>query len=161
MISGKTPQDKEILLNNNELENFIVEQLSSDASTISFRESGEKFNCRILKVDRDLDEFVIKVNDKMVTICLTAEIQKTIDKIGLSSQDQQQVNELRSPMPGLILEINVKEGDNVKKNQPLVILEAMKMENVLTSPIEGKIETIKVKAQQTVEKNTVLINFES
>ena len=96
MISGKTPQDKEILLKNNELENFIVEQLSSDASTISFRESGEKFNCRILKVDRDLDEFVIKVNDKIVTICLTAEIQKTINKIGLSSQDQQQVNELRS-----------------------------------------------------------------
>ena len=161
MIFGKTPQDKEILLNNNELENFIVEQLNSDSSTISFRKDGEKFSCRILKIDRNRNEFVIKVNDQMITLCLTADIQKTIDKIGLNSQNQQQVNELKSPMPGLILEISVKEGDNVKKDQPLVILEAMKMENVLTSPIDGKIESIKVKAQQTVEKNTVLINFES
>ena len=49
----------------------------------------------------------------------------------------------------------------VKKGDPIIILEAMKMENILTSPIDGVIKNIEVKAQQTVEKNNVLIRFES
>ena len=63
-------------------------------------------------------------------------------------------------MPGLILEICVKEGDEVKKDQSLIILEAMKMENVLASPIDGKIKEIKISPKQTVEKNSLLITFE-
>jgi len=62
-------------------------------------------------------------------------------------------------MPGLIVEISAKEGEGVKKDQQLLVLEAMKMENVLTSPVDGVIKEILVKPQQTVEKNTVLIIF--
>ena len=64
-------------------------------------------------------------------------------------------------MPGLILEILVTKSVKVKKGDPIIILEAMKMENILTSPIDGVIKNIEVKAQQTVEKNNVLIRFES
>jgi biotin carboxyl carrier protein len=63
-------------------------------------------------------------------------------------------------MPGLILEISVSVGESIKKDQPLIILEAMKMENVLTSPVDGKVAEIMVKPQQTVEKNNILITFE-
>ena len=51
--------------------------------------------------------------------------------------------------------------DQIKKGDALIILEAMKMENILSSPVDGVIKEIKVKPQQTVEKNNVLINFES
>ena len=64
-------------------------------------------------------------------------------------------------MPGLILEILVTKSVTVKKGDPIIILEAMKMENILTSPIDGVIKNIEVKAQQTVEKNNVLISFET
>ena len=63
-------------------------------------------------------------------------------------------------MPGLILEINVKEGQEVKENDPLLILEAMKMENVINSPREGIIKSVEVKQGQTVDKNMLLIEFE-
>ena len=63
-------------------------------------------------------------------------------------------------MPGVVLEIKVKKGDQIQKEEPLVILEAMKMENVLTSPLDGTISSIEVAEKDTVEKNTLLIKFE-
>ena len=63
-------------------------------------------------------------------------------------------------MPGLILNVVVKESELVKKGEPVIILEAMKMENILSSPVDGKVKEIKVKPQQTVEKNNILIKFE-
>ena len=63
-------------------------------------------------------------------------------------------------MPGLILEINIEEGQEVKENDPLLILEAMKMENVINSPRDGVIKSIAVSQGNTVEKNALLIEFE-
>jgi biotin carboxyl carrier protein len=63
-------------------------------------------------------------------------------------------------MPGLILEINIKEGQEVKENDALLILEAMKMENVINSPRDGIIKTIAVNKGETVDKNVLLIAFE-
>ena len=63
-------------------------------------------------------------------------------------------------MPGLILEILVQKGDFVKKGDSMIVLEAMKMENILSSTVDGIIKEINVKPQQTVEKNNVLIKFD-
>ncbi|MDX1317201.1 MAG: acetyl-CoA carboxylase biotin carboxyl carrier protein subunit, partial [Xanthomarina gelatinilytica] len=70
------------------------------------------------------------------------------------------VNEIKAPMPGLILDIHVKEGQEVKEDDALLILEAMKMENVLTSPRDGIIKSISVSKNDTVDKNQLLIEFE-
>jgi biotin carboxyl carrier protein len=63
-------------------------------------------------------------------------------------------------MPGLILDINVTEGELVAEDTPLLILEAMKMENVITSPREGVIKSITVKKGDTVDKKQLLISYE-
>ena len=161
MISGVNQQDKDILLKNKDLEKFLVEYLDTSSKEVSLRKDGKKFNCRILKHSKDKNEFVLKVNGKIISLKLSSPIEKTIKKIGLNSLDNQSVNELKSPMPGLIVEISAKEGEGVKKDQQLLVLEAMKMENVLTSPVNGVIKEILVEPQQTVEKNTVLIIFDS
>jgi acetyl/propionyl-CoA carboxylase alpha subunit len=70
------------------------------------------------------------------------------------------VRELKSPMPGLVVAIEVKEGQEVKPGQGLVIVEAMKMENELKASFKGKVKNIRVKESQAVEKDEVLIVFE-
>lgn len=62
---------------------------------------------------------------------------------------------LLSPFPGLIKNILVKDGDTVKKNQPVIVLEAMKMDNDITAPCDGKI-SVKVNKGATVETNSLL-----
>ncbi|MCL4145650.1 UNVERIFIED_CONTAM: hypothetical protein GTU68_019273 [Idotea baltica] len=62
-------------------------------------------------------------------------------------------------MPGLILDILVEVGQTIQKGDQLMILEAMKMENVLKAPGEGSISSIEVSQGDSVEKNQVLIKF--
>ncbi len=64
--------------------------------------------------------------------------------------------EVKSPMPGNILQVNVKPGDSVKEGQQLMILEAMKMENEILAPVSGKITVIAVAKGSTVESGSLL-----
>jgi biotin carboxyl carrier protein len=69
------------------------------------------------------------------------------------------VSEIKAPMPGLVLNIMVQEGDEVKKGDNLMILEAMKMENSIKSPIDGTVKNLKVATGDKLEKNQVMITF--
>ena len=67
---------------------------------------------------------------------------------------------LKSPLPGVILEIKVKEGDMVKRGQTLIILEAMKMENDIKADRDGKVTAIKVSKGESILEGTDLIIIE-
>lgn len=67
---------------------------------------------------------------------------------------------IKAPMPGTILNINVKEGDNVKKGQVLLILEAMKMENEIVSPRDGKVVGIAVSKGTSVNTGDDMVIIE-
>ena len=67
---------------------------------------------------------------------------------------------IKSPLPGVILDIKVKEGDEVKKGQTLMILEAMKMENDIKSDRDGKVAAIKVSKGESILEGTDLIIVE-
>ena len=69
--------------------------------------------------------------------------------------------EIVAPMPGTIIEILVKEGEEVLEYQEVVILEAMKMENAIPTPEAGKVKEIKVNVDDKVSTNQVLIVLES
>ena len=62
-------------------------------------------------------------------------------------------------MPGRVISLGVEGGVSVNEGDTLVVLEAMKMENIIKSPREGQIESIEVEAGETVNKNQVLIRF--
>ncbi len=68
--------------------------------------------------------------------------------------------EVITAMPGKVVKVLVSEGDQVKKDQPLVILEAMKMENEFKAPCDGVVKSIKVKEGETVEANALLVVLE-
>ena len=68
-------------------------------------------------------------------------------------------SEIRSPMPGKILEVRVEPGDEVKANQTLLVLEAMKMENALASEGRARVKTVHVAPGELVEPGQVLIEL--
>ena len=67
---------------------------------------------------------------------------------------------LSSEMPGKIVKVFVKAGDEIKRGSPLLIMEAMKMENEMRASQDGKVKEVHVKAGDTIESNTLLISFE-
>ncbi|MEH6537522.1 MAG: acetyl-CoA carboxylase biotin carboxyl carrier protein subunit [Psychroserpens sp.] len=103
--------------------------------------------------------FQVKVNNNTYNVNIYNELDILIKEMGFEIGSAKIVNDVKAPMPGLILEINVKVGQDVKENDTLLILEAMKMENVLTSPRAGVIKSISVEKGDAVDKNQLLIEF--
>ncbi len=83
-----------------------------------------------------------------------------LQSMGLDTLNSKKINEIKAPMPGLVLDIKVSEGSVVKKGDVLLVLEAMKMENNLKSPADGIVKKIVAKKGTAVEKNQLLISFE-
>jgi biotin carboxyl carrier protein len=66
---------------------------------------------------------------------------------------------IKPPMPGKIAEIHVKEGDVIEDGQPLLVLEAMKMQNDIKAPFAGTVEKVHVKEGQNVESTTIMVEI--
>lgn len=77
-----------------------------------------------------------------------------------SSKPASQSNALKSPLPGVITDIKVAVGDEVQEDQPVVVLEAMKMANNLTAEKAGKVAAICVQVGQSVMEGDALVIFE-
>lgn len=68
---------------------------------------------------------------------------------------------VKAPLPGMVFSIPVKEGDSVTKGQPILVLEAMKMQSELAAPVSGKISKIHVKEKSLVQEGEILITMDS
>ena len=105
------------------------------------REWGYELNWRGKK-------FRAKVEDKRL-----AEIEKEIPTQILAAK------ELKSPLPGVVVKVEVQEGEQIQAGQGVLILEAMKMENEIKSLYSGTIKKILVKEKETVEKDQKLVEL--
>lgn len=110
--------------------------------------------------DETAKKMTIAVNGNEYEIALKDKMDLLLEKMGMSNMAISKMKEIKAPMPGLVLSISVQVGDEIQKGDALLVLEAMKMENVLKSAGEGKIKAIKVKAGEAVEKNQILIELE-
>ncbi len=104
--------------------------------------------------------YQVKVNNNRYNTNIFNDLDVLIKEMGFAIGSTKHVNSIKAPMPGLILEIQVKENQEVKENDTLLILEAMKMENIITSPRDGIIKSITASQGDAVEKNQLLIEFE-
>ena len=103
--------------------------------------------------------YEIKVNGAVYPVTVKDKLDLVLQKLGIDTKSQKQNNHIKAPMPGLILDVMVNAGDEVKKGDSLLILEAMKMENVIKSPVDGVISEVLVNKNESVDKNKVLCKF--
>ncbi|MBW3518512.1 acetyl-CoA carboxylase biotin carboxyl carrier protein subunit [Flavobacterium sp. NKUCC04_CG] len=122
--------------------------------------NNKSFTTEITAGQFDQKRYVVKVNNNTYTVNIQNHLDQLIKQLGFSIGTNKQVNAIKAPMPGLILEISVQVGQEVLENDNLLILEAMKMENNLSSPRAGIIKSISVSKGDTVEKGQLLIEFE-
>lgn len=123
------------------------------------RKDNKVFEIFLLGESEDGKEIEIQINQHYFKVNIQNELDQLLNSLGFKSSDVKKVRELKSPMPGKIVALLVKEGDEVKPGQPLLILEAMKMENALQAISEGKVEKIMVEKGTSVNKNDILIKF--
>jgi biotin carboxyl carrier protein len=121
---------------------------------------GDKsIEAELLSIDRETKTLQIRIGNKKSNLVLKDRFDLLLEKMGMNTNGAGSVKDIKAPMPGLILEIKVKPGDEVKKGEVVLILEAMKMENSIKSPGDGVVKELKVGLKQSVEKNQVLIQF--
>jgi biotin carboxyl carrier protein len=102
----------------------------------------------------------VTINGNKYLVEILDEYEQLVDKMGLTSSNTQLVREVKAPMPGLTLSVHVEAGQEVSKGDALVVLEAMKMENLLKSPSDGRIKAVYTTKGQAVEKGQLLVVFE-
>ncbi len=121
---------------------------------------NKPFHITVLNADFNAKTYSINVNSEVYQVRIEDQLDLMIDQMGFALSTARDVGMIEAPMPGLILDINVRVGQTVNEDDPLLILEAMKMENVITSPRDGIIKTVNVKKGEAVDKKNVLIEFE-
>jgi acetyl/propionyl-CoA carboxylase alpha subunit len=117
------------------------------------------YTCEVISADYGKKTFVIRVNGTMINVEVKDRFDELLLKMGMDNPVSSRINSIKAPMPGLVVKVPVEEGQEVSDGDSILILEAMKMENVLKSPGAGVVKTVKVKPSDRVEKNQVLVEF--
>lgn len=117
------------------------------------------YNIEVVKINREEKKVDLKINNKLYQYTVKDKFDELLSNMGFEAMATKKVTTLKAPMPGLVIEVLVKPGDLVKKGDGLLILEAMKMENMIKSPADVEVKNIVVSAGNAVEKNQLLIEF--
>ena len=120
---------------------------------------GKSYHAELLDVNHPDRKFVIKVNGTRFTLNIADQYDRLVQQLGLQTGSSHKANILKAPMPGLVLNLLVIPGQMVSKGDPLLILEAMKMENVIKAAGDGQVKSIHVKQGDAVVKGQLLLEM--
>lgn len=118
-------------------------------------------DAELLHHDRAAKVLTLRVNGQSYVVELRNELDELLEQMGMGPGAGTVQSKIKAPMPGLVLEVFVSEGQDVAKDEPLLILEAMKMENVIKAPQEGKVKRVSVEKGKAIDKNALLVEFET
>ncbi|WP_147323542.1 biotin/lipoyl-containing protein [Chitinophaga silvatica] len=149
--------DKKLTCDNQDVDYSAVKLPSGDYSVIM---NGYSYQAQILKVDKESKTLVIQINQQQFEVAIEEPIDQLLASMGIKDAMARKVNDIKAPMPGLVLKVLVSPGQAIKKGDPVLILEAMKMENIFKATSDAVVKAIKVSERTAVEKNEVLIVLE-
>lgn len=120
---------------------------------------GRSYNAEIVSIDYARKNIILKIDGQRIEFHAKNRLDLLLERLGMSNTAAAKVNELKAPMPGLIVAIRVVSGQTVQKGDPLLVLEAMKMENILKAPADGIVSLLKVNLRDNVQKGQTLVQF--
>jgi len=137
-----------------------VDVVAQSATMSHWLVNGKSMNTEVVSANAETKEFTVKVNNCTYQVQVKDRFDELLTSLGMESAGVKRITEAKAPMPGLVLNVMVSEGDHVTKDMPLLVLEAMKMENVIKSATDGVVKRVVAVKGVPVEKGAVLIEFE-
>ncbi|MCE2790042.1 MAG: acetyl-CoA carboxylase biotin carboxyl carrier protein subunit [Saprospiraceae bacterium] len=136
------------------------EVLGREGNLFRIRMNDRHYSASVLSFDGEKKLAIINIGGSVYHVRLVEPLDRLIDEMGFLRAAKHSVKEIRSPMPGLVVEIFVIPGQLVAEGDRLFSLEAMKMENIVKSPGEGVVQDVFVKKGAAVDKGQLIIMFE-
>ena len=137
-----------------------LDMVSIDSSNFHLLRDNKAFEVEVLATDFLNKKVKLSVNGNPYEIKIEDEHDQKVKEMGLFAVTAQKVNSIKAPMPGLIVDVMVTEGQEISDGTPLIVLSAMKMENIILSQGDGIVKSIEVKKDDAVEKGQLIIEME-
>lgn len=122
--------------------------------------NNRSVNALLLDADGTGKKLRIEVDGERFDVEIKDELDQMLDTMGFSNVAGKHLKEIKAPMPGMVINVAVQEGQQVKEGDRILILEAMKMENSIIIHADATIKHVAVKAGQPVDKGQVLVELE-
>lgn len=139
---------------------FGLDIIETGPNSLHLLKDSQSYIIDVLEVNHAEKKFVFKIQGCKYEVGIKDNIDTLLEQLGMSDTNAVTVNEVKAPMPGLVLDVLVRPGDTVAANDKLLVLEAMKMENNIVAPVAGVVKAVHCEQEQAVEKNALLISFE-
>lgn len=136
-----------------------LDALQLSKSNYHIINNNKSYNASLEESNFDKRNYVININSNKYNAQILNPLDLLIKEMGFSVGIVKKANDIKAPMPGLVLSVNVIEGQEVKEGETLLILEAMKMENAIGAPKDGIIKSVFVKNGGTVDKGQLMIEL--
>ena len=122
---------------------------------------NKSYEVAVVGYDKATKKLDLTVNGSPYTYEIKDRYDQLLEQLGLDNLAAGGLTEIKAPMPGLVLDVLIEPGQTLEEGESMVILEAMKMENILKAPSPVTVKDIEVNKGETVDKNQILIRFES
>lgn len=134
--------------------------LQLPAGNYSIVLDGRSYVAQVIRVDKEAKTVTIVIDQQEYEVAIEEPIDQLLAEMGIKDAMTRKVNDIKAPMPGLVLKVLVTPGQAIKKGDPVLILEAMKMENVFKATVDAVVKEVKVTERTAVEKGEVLVILE-
>lgn len=159
---------KNFRVNVNQNENFELntdklkelDLIRNGELTYHLLNKNKSFQVEVIQADFNKKEYTISLNSNTYKLKISDALDLMIEEMGYSFNGAKKLNEIHAPMPGIIIDLEVKKGAVVKEGDTILILEAMKMENSIKCPKDGIVKSIHTQKGDAVEKGKLLIELE-
>ena len=140
-------------------QSLIIDVLDLKSNHFHVLYKNKSYSVEVVSCENKSKNAIIKVNGKTYQTHIEDQYDQVLKELGMENLAGKQITHIKAPMPGLVLNVLVTEGQHLKKGDNLLILEAMKMENMIKSDTEGIVKKIHAIKGDKVEKSQVLIEF--